>query len=653
MVKKKTVEQKYQSLTERDHILLRPGMWVGSTKDEIRECFGYNVDSGKMEYNEYTYVPAMLKLFDEILSNSCDEYRRKDNLGLNTVNVVVDTRDPNKHIISVEDNGGIPVVMHKDAKVYVPEFIFGRLRTSSNYDDTEDRNVIGTNGLGATLTNVFSDMFMVETADKKKKLTVEWTGNMAEKTKPEITTPLKTKPHYTKILFALDFSRFDQKTKGITEDFISILHKRCIDAAAANLGLTVNFYLITSLVVQETKWKFKSFEDYMELYSDYFEKDNIISYKDKDKQIWLCPDCLVDMTFVNGAECSRGTHIKAVRQYVAKAVSEFVKKKNKIDVTAKGIDGKYGVFGVFDISNPAYSSQTKEELTVPVDSFYKDGHKFDIPDNFLQKVTKSEIVALVLDWYAKKQAADDLAKVRKMNKDAKKLLRSDKFIDCNSKKRTERTLIIFEGDSAGAAFRTCRNPLTQAAYFMRGVPKSVYGCSATEVMKNQVFNDIVNIIGLQWGTYNNKDDLRFSKIIIGSDMDPDGSHIAGLLLLFFNCFPELFEQHMICRLMSPFIIASKGKPGTKSFTVQYFNTMEEYRKAEKKLGGYEVKHVKGLGTLNKEESKEMYRNPVYQYFTKDQLADLMFKKWFDDGKEGASTRKDMMKDTVMSEGSLF
>jgi DNA topoisomerase-2 len=396
---------------------------------------------------------------------------------------------------------------------------------------------------------------MVETADKKKKLTVEWIKNMAEKSKPEITTPLKTKPHYTKILFSLDFSRFDQKVKGITDNFISILHKRCIDAAAANLGLTVNFYLITSLIVQETKWKFKSFEDYMDLYSDYFDRDNVISYEDKDKQVWLCPDCLVDMTFVNGAECSRGTHIKAVKQYVAKAVSEFVKKKNKIDVTAKGIDGKYGIFGSFEVSNPAYSSQTKEELTVPVESFYKDGHKFEFPDKFQQKILKSEIVSLVLDWYAKKQEAEDLAKVRKMNKDAKKLLRSDKFIDCNSKKRTERTLIIFEGDSAGAAFRTCRNPVTQAAYFMRGVPKSVYGCTMTEIMKNQVFNDIVNIIGLQWGIYNDKNDLRFSKIIIGSDMDPDGSHIAGLLLLFFNCFPELFEQHMICRLISPFIIA--------------------------------------------------------------------------------------------------
>ena len=76
----KTIEQKYQQMSERDHILARPGMWVGSPMDEKHTCFAYNDDIGRMEYGEYTYVPAMLKLFDEILSNSCDEYRRKDNL---------------------------------------------------------------------------------------------------------------------------------------------------------------------------------------------------------------------------------------------------------------------------------------------------------------------------------------------------------------------------------------------------------------------------------------------------------------------------------------------------------------------------------------------------------------------------------------------
>ena len=633
----KTIEEKYTSMSEIEHVLSRCEMYIGSTSETEYTGFVYDENTDKMIYTNLSYIPALYKLFDEIISNSCDEYRRKDNMGLTNIKVTIDSLS-NK--ISVRDNGGIPVKKHKQANMYVPEFIFGKLRTSSNYNDTEGRVGIGLNGLGASLTNIFSKYFKVTTADKKNEITVEWKNNMNDK---KVYPLSKSNNHYTEISYILDFDRFN--IKGFTDDFIRLLHKRCIDAAASNQGLNVEFEYIATLFTQNKKWKFDKFEDYMELYSDYIDLDKGIPYKDNNCYFWVYPNASVDVSFVNGAECSRGSHIKAVRQNIDRAVIDAVKKKNKIDVTSKGVDGKYGVFGIFNIQNPVFSSQTKEELVNSV--------SINLTDKFLSKITKSEIVNLVLDWYAKKQEAEDLAKVRKMNKDAKKLLRSDKFIDCNSKKRSERTLIIFEGDSAGAAFRTCRNPITQAAYFMRGVPKSVYGCGMTEIMKNQVFNDIVNIIGLQWGEYNNKEELRFSKIIIGSDMDPDGSHIAGLLLLFFNCFPELFEQHMICRLISPFIIASKGKPGTKAFTVQYFNTLDEYRKAEKKLNGYEVKHVKGLGTLNKEESKEMYHNPHYQYFVKDKLADIMFKKWFDDGKEGAITRKDMMKDTVMSENKLF
>ncbi len=633
----KTIEEKYTSMTEIEHVLSRCEMYIGSTSETEYTGFIYDENIDKMNYANLSYIPALYKLFDEIISNSCDEYRRKDNMGLTNIIVTIDK--PN-NTITVRDNGGIPVKKHKQANMYVSEFIFGKLRTSSNYNDTEGRTGIGLNGLGASLTNIFSKYFRVSTADKKNEITVEWKNNMNDK---KVFPIKKSKNHYTEISYILDFNRFN--IKEFSDDFISLLHKRCIDAAAANLGITVEFNCIGTLVSQSKKWKFNKFEDYMELYSDYIKLDNSLTYKDDVCSLWIYPNAFIDVSFVNGAECSKGSHIKAVRQSIDKSVIEFVKRKNKIDVTSKGVDGKYGIFGIFNIQNPVFSSQTKEELVNSV--------TINLSDKFLSKIIKSEIVNLVLDWYAKKQEAEDLAKVRKMNKDAKKLLRSDKFIDCNSKKRAERNLIIFEGDSAGAAFRTCRNPITQAAYFMRGVPKSVYGCSMTEIMKNQVFNDIVNIIGLQWGEYNDKNNLRFGKIIIGSDMDPDGSHIAGLLLLFFNCFPELFEQHMICRLISPFIIASKGKSGTKSFSILYFNTLDDYRKAEKKLNGYEVKHVKGLGTLNKEESKEMYHNPHYQYFIKDKLADVMFKKWFEDGKEGANIRKDIMKDTVMSEGQLF
>lgn len=628
----KKIEEKYTSMSEREHILQRSGMYVGSVKEEENQVFIYDNEEGKMTMKDCVYSPAMLKLVDEILSNSCDEFRRKDNMGLTEIEVYVDQVNG---YISIKDNGGIPIVMHKQAKCYVPEFIFGQLRTSSNYDDSEDRNVIGTNGLGSVLSNIFSKKFIVESADNKNQLYVEWSDNMSKKTEPKIE---KCKDHYTKTTFYIDFDRFDQKVKGLTDDFVEILHKRCIDAAAANIGLKVIFTVKTKDNNNTYKWKFKKFEDYMDLYSDFIDLTCVISYQDKQKQIWICPDASIDVAFVNGAECSKGTHIKAVRYPVGHAIGEILKKKHKIEVTNKGIDSKYGIFGIFDISNPTYNSQTKEELTVAQENFYKDGSEFKLSDDFLKKCQKSEIVELVVDWYKKKVEAEDQAKIRKLNREAKKLLRSDKFINCTSKKVKEKELWIYEGDSAHSGARMARNPQTQATYRTRGVPLNCIGMTATQVMKNQVFNDIVNILGLQWGQYNKPEDLKFGKIIIASDADYDGDKICGLMLVFYLHFPELFEQNMIYRVISPIITATKGKDH------RVYYTRDEYEKDSKKLKGYVIKYLKGLGTQSAADYKEMMLNPHLMKFTKDNMAEIMIKKWF--GKGESSTRKDLLKSDV-------
>lgn len=638
---KKKIEEKYTSMSEREHILQRSGMYVGSTQEQEYSVFVYDDEIEKMTRKDATYSSAMLKLFAEILENSCDEFRRKDNLGLTTVEVTID-KDTN--YITVKDNGGIPVVMHKDANMYVAEFIFGQLRTSSNYNDDEDRNGIGTNGLGSVISNIFSKEFRVTSCDGKNKIQVSWSDNMAKKSVSLIT---KSSDHYTETQFLIDFSRFDQQAPGLTNDFVMVLHKKCIDAAAANIGLKVVFNVKKGKNKISKTWKFKKFEEYMELYSDFYDESCVLPYKDNKKQFWICPDSQVDVAFVNGAECSKGTHIQAVKIPICHAISEVLKKKNKIDVTAKGISNKFGIFGIFDISNPTYDSQTKECLTNSEESFYKDGSRFAISTDFLKKVQKSEIVELVVDWYKKKVEAEDQAKIRKLNREAKKLLRSDKFINCNSKKNYEKELWIFEGDSAATAIRTSRNPMTQAGYLMRGVPKNVIGLSATQVMKNEVFNDIITILGLQWGQYNKKEDLRFGKIIFASDMDPDGDKIASLLALWASNWPELFDQNLVYRCVSPIIVASKGKKGTKSYITKSYYTFNEYHKDEKNLKGYEIKHVKGLGTLNKEQSDDMFQHTHLYKFEYDKDAGLMLKKWF--GKGDAEGRKNMLKDSVEAE----
>ena len=639
MAKIKTIEEKYQELSEREHILERSGMWIGSTKEEEAQMFLYNRDTAKMELKDVTYIPGMLKLVDEIISNSCDEYRRKDNLGLNKIEVSVAL---NGTMLSVYDNGGIPVVKHKTAGCYVPEFIFGRLRTSSNYDDTEDRNVVGTNGVGSSLSNVFSKSFVVETADKKNSITIKWHNNMEECI--DHGMPKKTKEHFTKTTFELDFSRFDTQNKFYTEEFIDILHKRCIDAAVANPGIEVIFNVydktFSNIEYSET-WKFDKFDEYIDLYSEYAENDSftkdLIYFGDSQKKVWISPCGNLNIGFVNGAECSKGTHIRAVRNEINQSINEYLLKKEKIDVGTRGIDSKYSMFIIIDVVNPAYNSQTKSELTTPVSRFTRDESKFEVPKKFLDEINKSEIINTVLDWYKQKSAAEDAKIIRQLNRQSGKgLKRPDKYITCSSKIKKNRQLWIFEGDSAKSGFRGGRIPDIQAAYMMRGVPMNSFNMSPLQIMKNEVFSDLVNILGLKWGKEFDINDLQYGKIVIASDMDVDGDKICALLCLMFSNWPELFENNIICRSVSPIIIARKGKNCKKYYK------MEDFKKEEKQLKGYTFKYTKGLAGLSNEESKEMYHEPIFHYFKLDDMSESMFRKWFN--KDDSDTRKQMLND---------
>ena len=626
----KKIEEKYQELSEIQHILQRSGMWVGSTKSEEKESFIYNTKTGKFEMRITNYIPAMLKVVDEVISNSCDEFRRKDNMGLTELRVVMNK--DNGEII-VRDNGGIPIVKHKEAGVYVPEFIFGRLRTSSNYDDTEDRNVIGTNGVGSALCNVFSTFFEIESADGKNEFHRSWSNNMEKLNDDLKVTKCDKKTHYTQTRFRLDFSRFETDLKTFDDDFINIIHKRCIDAAAANPGLKVVF----NCGGEDIEWKFKKLDEYIDLYSNILNIADKIPFENDLCTALIFPDSSVDVGFVNGAECSKGTHMKALRNEINQAVVDYISKKDKIkDLTARGVDNKYSVFININVSNPAYDSQNKDTLTTPIEKFSKDEKiKWEVNEKFLNKIIKSEIVALVRDWYKQKTAAEDEKALRKINRETNKgLKRPDKYITCSSRKKNERQLWIFEGDSAKAGFRGGRNPDIQAGYTMRGVPLNCYGMTPLQIMKNEVFNDIVTILGLKWGKEFDINELNFGKIVISTDADVDGDKIASLLLLFFNNWPELIEKGIVCRSISPIIISRKGKDCKK------FYTMEEFKAEEKKLKGYSHKYAKGLGGLSNQESKEMYQEPKFLYFKKDEAADSMFRKWF--AKGDSETRKQML-----------
>lgn len=634
---KKKIEDIYKDMDEITHILTRPGMWVGSTKEENKTMFLFSEETSLMELKSVSYIPAMLKIFDEVLSNSCDEFRRKTNLGLTKIEVLFNVGNGS---IKITDNGGIPVLMHKKAKCYVPEFIFGRLRTSSNYNDDEKRNVVGMNGVGSALTNVFSSKFIIDTADGKNSYHRSWTENMRKLDDDMKIKP--TKEHFTSTTFFIDFDKFECSKKAFTSDFILVCMKRSIDAAAANIGLTVNFKVCDDNSVSfDQTWKFKSFDEYIDLYSSFVSRSTLVSFNDLFSNIYIFPgnDNPIDIGFVNGAECSKGTHIEAIRNAISKRVRDFINHKEKIDIPQRSINKLFSVFCNMRIDNPTYNSQTKDELTTPKDKFIiESGFKFELPEIFLKKIESSELIPIVLDWNQKKEDADLKKLIRKANKESGKLIRNSKFINCNSRVKTDRQLWIFEGDSAAGGFRQGRNPQIQAAYLMRGVPLNTNKMDPVNIMKNEVFSDIINIIGLKWGIENKKKDLNFGKIVIASDMDYDGHKIAALLLVFFNHFPELFEQKMVCRIISPIIIASR-KGERKNFF-----SLKEFRDAQSSLKGWNIKYIKGLGSQSEQEYREMMRSDNFIYFNKDNNTDIMLDKWF--GKGIASVRKDMLKHDV-------
>ena len=621
-MRKKKIEEIYKSMDPIEHIILRPGMYIGSVKNEPKQMFIYSSEDEKMILKEVEYTPALFKLLDEIISNSCDEYRRPNNMGLTELHVHIDKSGT----VIIKDNGGIPVVKHKEAKVYVPEFIFGQLRTSSNYDDTENRDVIGTNGLGSKICNIFSETFSIYTADGKHSFYRSWKNNM--RTINDDLSVKACKKHFTESNFKIDFSKFECGDE-FSDDFISVIEKRCIDAAASNLGLKIYFkYTDNKNVIIDEKWVFKSFTDYIELFSDFIDISDCLKFNDEIMSIYIFPDNGINVAFVNGAECSKGTHIKAVREIINSYIADYLKSKEKIELTNKNIDNKYSLFGTFKINNPTYDSQTKDQLTNQVEKFSNNPkYKLKLTDAFLKSVVKSEITDIILDWYKQKLEVEDQKTIRKLNKQAKnKVKNNEKFIDANSKKVSERELWIFEGDSAKAGFRNARNPQTQAAYLLRGVIMNISDMSPSKIMENKELSDIITILGLQWGTEKlDIKKLNFCKIVIATDADFDGSHICGLLLSFFNIWPDLFENKMICRSITPIIIAYKGND------VQKFYKLEDFKKKEKSLKGYKIKYAKGLGSLTNDEYKDMMRNPVYHYFKKDDFADMNLRLWFNKG----------------------
>ena len=611
MASNKEIGKKYQLLDEIEHVLKRPGMYIGSTKPHTSN--EWILEDGAYQKYELTYNPGFLKLFDEIISNSVDEHKRSGKINTIKVTTTADT-------ITVWDNGGIPVVQHPDHKVWIPELIFSNLRAGSNFNDEEGRTVAGTNGVGASLVNIFSKKFIIDTADGKNRLLQTFTNNMANRTPAKIS---RSSQGFTEITYVPDLARFEMT--DINTSNWKMMRKRVIDIAAANPGLKLEF--------NGEKFKFKTFKEYVDLYV----KDSIWERsKDWEFAMGVSKDGYQSISFVNSIGTKDGgTHEAYILNQVVDYLRTMIKKKHKVEVKPSEIKNHIFLFINCTVLNPGFSSQTKEKLITEPKDF---GTQHTVTEKFAKAVFTSEVIQSLLDWIEQKKNADERAELRKLNKSLgnTKVL---KLIDAKGKDRNKCVLGIFEGMSALSAVRKFRDPQNFGAFPLKGKFINVSEMSNSNVIQNDEAIQLMASLGIKLGE--EPGDLRYGKVYIYTDADPDGDSIAGLLINFFNKYwPELFSRGCIFKVMTPLVVAKKGKE------VIPFYSNEEYSVWEKKTGakGWDTEYKKGLAALEDFEYREIIHNPVLIKIQNDKLYKDSLNDWF--GTDSAMRKEKLLKLSV-------
>lgn len=589
----KTIEQTYQKKTPKEHILLRPDTYIGAIDKDVQSMYVWDDSKEKIVQKSISYVPGLYKIFDEILVNAADNKMRDKSM--NTLKVTI-SKENNE--ISILNNGkGIPIQIHAVEKVYVPELIFGHLLTGSNYDDKEKKITGGRNGYGAKLCNIFSTEFTVETADKsiRKRYLQRFSRNM------DITDPPVIEKYngeeFTKITFRPDLKRFNMTE--LDEDIISLLKKRVYDMCGTLRNVKV--YLNDSLLPVH------SFSDYVKLYLTSEEKIVHSVVNDRwEVAFVVSEDQFGQVSFVNSISTSKGgTHVNHVVEQLIDPILEAIKKKDKtLDIKPIHIKNNMFIFINCLIENPAFDSQTKENLTLKVSSF---GSRCSPMDSFVKEIIKmTPIVDRIVSFSRAKQSAQ----LKKTDgSKTSRITGIPKLEDANlagTKRSSECTLILTEGDSAKTLAVAGLGVVGRDLYGvfpLRGKLLNVREANHKQIMENAEISAIKKIIGLQHGkVYDDVSSLRYGHIMIMTDQDHDGSHIKGLIINFLDhFFPSLLRiPSFLLEFITPIIRATK-----KNETRDFF-TIPEYETFKVDNEGWSIKYYKGLGTSTPKDAKQYF-----------------------------------------------
>jgi topoisomerase-4 subunit B len=553
-----------RSLDWKEHIRLRPGMYIGKLGD------GSSVDDG-------IYV-----LVKEIMDNSIDEHM----MG-NGKSIDVKISD---HKVEVRDYGrGIPLGKVIDC--------VSKINTGGKYDSGAFQKSVGLNGVGTKATNALSQYFKVQSfRDGQTKWAEFCKGELTAESKGIETSSSKSGTH---VLFEPDNSIF--KNYHFIPQYLDSLFW---NYAFLNAGLTINF----------NGEKYFSQNGLFDLLSKKTNSDEnrypIVHLKGNDIELAITHNNQYGeeyYSFVNGQNTTQGgTHLAAFREAIVRTVREFFKKDFDPSDIRASIVGAIAI----RVQEPVFESQTKTKLgstTISPDSnstsirtFIGDFVKTEL-DNYLHQ-NPASADALLKRILQSERERKDIAGIKKLaNERAKKAnLHNKKLRDCRihlsdekSETRHDTTLFITEGDSASGSITKSRDVQLQAVFSLRGKPLNSFGLTKKIVYENEEFNLLQHALDIE----DSLDNLRYNKIVIATDADVDGMHIRLLILTFFlQFFPDLVRNGHLYILETP-LFRVRNKKETR-----YCYSDEERRNAIEVLGPKpEITRFKGLGEISPEE----------------------------------------------------
>jgi DNA topoisomerase-2 len=610
----------YQELDLHEHTLKRPDTYVGSIRKHKDMEYVVNMDEKdiSIEKREIEYTPAMLRIFVEVLSNSVDNVSRSKQFNVPCKSIKINIDEKTGETTVWNDGLSIPIKHHEQSDTWIPDMLFGRLLTSSNYDDTEERTTSGRNGLGVSLTNIFSKSFKIKLMDPTTGQTYsqKWDTNMKNRGKPRINKS-KSSKGYTEVSWVPDFEYFGYSKDGYSNDFVSLLYRYVVDAAMVVSNDNVSVFL------NGKKLPIKKFRDYVKMYKTDNPKEIMVLSYERSECIITSSSGPDTISFVNGVFTKKGgVHVDGWTDKIFKTLSQKINSKHKnLKLTSRDMRQYFRVFVNCTIPNPEFATQSKNKLVSPKIKVDVDVKKitpllkWDFMEDIRKMIKMKEMMTL---------------KKSERKRGHKKIEGFDPANKAGGKCSSQCTLILCEGLSAktyavlgiqqGSWFgdKLLKGRDWYGVMALRGKVLNVRKSTPSSISNNKEIVNIIQALGLQHGMdYSidkNFETLRYGRVMLLTDQDVDGYHIMGLIINMFDyLFPTLLERQGFITCMHTPIM----KIQYKNEDLRFYNLETAKKFIEKKGGKMNIKYYKGLGTSSDKDVKETFGKRVILYNTDD------------------------------------